>query len=201
MLRSSVVILTAGALLVASSCRRDMQDQPKYKPLRESRYFADGRASRPTPLGTIARDELDADDPLHSGSSDNGFLQNIPMPVTVSFLHRGQDRFNIFCSPCHSRTGDGDGMVHRRGFWVPPNLHSARARSLSPGYLFQVISNGYGAMPSYKEQIVETRDIWAIVAYVRALQLSRNATIGDVPTSLRHELETNGAAPERGLNR
>jgi cytochrome c5 len=175
-----------------------MQDQPKYKPLRESRFYADGRASRPMPPGTVARDELDANSPFHSGSSDNGLLQSIPAQVTVAFLQRGQDRYDIFCSPCHSKTGDGDGMVHRRGFWIPPSLHTARLRSVPPGYLFQVVNNGYGAMPGYREQIVETRDRWAIVAYVRALQLSRNGTVGDVPTSLRQELETKGSAPEPG---
>lgn len=193
----SQFLIMTGALLLASGCRRDMQDQPKYKPLRESRFFADGRASRPIPPGTVARDEMDVDDPFHSGSlPDGGFLQTIPAPITVPFLHRGQDRYSIFCSPCHSRTGNGDGMVHRRGFWIPPSLHNARLRSVPPGYLFQVISNGYGAMPGYKEQIVELRDRWAIVAYIRALQLSRNGTLGDVPTSFRQDLQSRGSAPE-----
>lgn len=181
---------------MATGCRRDMQDQPKYKPLRESRFFADGRASRPTPSNTIARDELDADDPFHSGSANGTFLATIPVPVSVSFLHRGEDRYNIYCSPCHSRTGDGDGMVHRRGFWVPPSLHTPRLRAVPPGYLFQVVNNGFGAMPAYKEQIVEVRDRWAIVAYIRALQLSRNATVQDVPSSIRQDLEAKGSAPE-----
>jgi mono/diheme cytochrome c family protein len=193
--RSPLLILS-GALLVATGCRRDMQDQPKYKPLRESRFFADGRASRPTPSNTIARDELDAGDPFHSGSANGTYLPTIPVPVTASFLHRGEDRYNIFCSPCHSRTGDGDGMVHRRGFWVPPSLHTPRLRAVPPGYLFQVVNNGYGAMPAYKEQIVEVSDRWAIVAYIRALQLSRNATVDDVPSSVRQDLEAKGSAPE-----
>ncbi len=199
MRRISSITMTCGVLLLASSCRRDMQDQPKYKPLRESQFFADGRASRPIPSGTIARDELDADDSFHTGSSKGAFLDTIPAPVTVDFLHRGEDRFNIFCSPCHSRTGDGDGMIHRRGFWIPPSLHSARLRTVPPGYLFQVINNGYGAMPGYKKQIVEVRDSWAIVAYIRALQLSRNGPLADVPADRRQQLQTNGSAPAPGL--
>jgi mono/diheme cytochrome c family protein len=186
---------------MTSSCRRDMQDQPKYTPLRESRFFADGRASRPIPAGTIARDELDADDPFHTGSANGEFSYTIPAPITVEFLHRGEDRFNIFCSPCHSRTGDGDGMIHRRGFWIPPSLHSARLRSVPPGYIFQVVNNGFGAMPGYKDQIVEVRDRWAIVAYLRALQLSRSGTLNDVPQAVRQQLQNKGSAPQTGLSR
>lgn len=199
MKRTSSVVFACALLLFASACRRDMQDQPKYKPLRESQYFADGRASRPIPAGTVARDELDADDPFHTGMSNGSFLDTIPVPVTVDFLHRGEDRFNIFCSPCHSRTGDGDGMIHRRGFWIPLSFHNARLRAVPPGYIFQVINNGYGAMPAYKDQIVEVRDRWAIVAYIRALQLSRNATLNDVPTALKERLQTQGSAPAPGL--
>jgi len=177
-----------------------MQDQPKYKPLRQSQFFADGRASRPIPAGTVARDELNADDPFHTGMSNGQFLDTIPVPLTVEFLHRGEDRFNIFCSPCHSRTGDGDGMIHRRGFWIPLSFHNARLRTVAPGYIFQVINNGYGAMPAYNDQIVEIRDRWAIVAYIRALQLSRNATLNDVPTAAREKLQTQGSAPAPGLH-
>jgi len=177
-----------------------MQDQPKYKPLRGSQFFADGRASRPIPAGTVARDELNADDPSHTGMSNGGFLDTIPVPITVEFLHRGEDRYDIFCSPCHSRTGDGEGMIHRRGFWIPPSFHNARLRTVPPGYIFQVINNGYGAMPAYKEQIVEVRDRWAIVAYIRALQLSRNATLNDVPTGIREKLQTQSSAPRLGLH-
>ena len=170
------------------ACRRDMQDQPKYKPLAESRFFADGRSARPIPLGTIARDELTSNDTLHTGANANGFVTSIPVTVNREFLERGQDRFNIFCSPCHGRIGDGDGMVHRRGFWIPPSLHTKRLRAVAPGYLYQVISNGYGAMPSYDEQVPVT-DRWAIVAYIRALQLSRHATVDEVPVQQRSKLD------------
>ncbi len=170
------------------ACRRDMQDQPKYKPLAESHFFADGRSARPIPIGTIARDELTANDTLHTGSNASGFVTTIPLTVNRELLERGQDRFNIFCSPCHGRIGDGDGMVHRRGFWIPPSLHTDRLRAVAPGYLYQVIANGYGAMPSYDEQ-VPTTDRWAIVAYIRALQLSRHAALDEVPVQQRSTLD------------
>ena len=182
-----LIILSAFALTV--SCRRDMQDQPKYKPLGQNRFFADGRDSRPIPLNTIARDELSNNDPLHTGSSAGGFLETIPVPVNIALLERGRDRFNIYCSPCHGQTGDGYGMVRQRGFWIPANLHTDRLRSAPPGYLYQVIKNGYGAMPDHGDQI-PVKDRWAIVAYLRALQFSRNADFSDVPLKDREQLAT-----------
>lgn len=170
-----------------TACRRDMQDQPKYKPLAASGFFADGRDSRPVPANTIARDELDRVNPAHTGDRNGAFLEIIPESVNAALLQRGRDRFDIYCSPCHGRIGDGNGMIHQRGFWVPSNLHTARLRAVPPGYIFQVISNGYGAMPDYRDQIA-THDRWAIVAYLRALQLSRNATMADVPPDARQQL-------------
>ena len=166
-----------------------MQDQPKYKPLGASRFFTDGRNSRPLPAGVIARDELDEETPTHTGAQNGAFLETIPEPITAELLARGRDRFDIYCSPCHGRTGDGYGMVRQRGFWIPSNLHTDRLRAVPPGYLFQVISNGYGAMPDYREQVA-ARDRWAIVAYIRALQLSRHATLADVPADARQQLAT-----------
>ena len=183
---SSVVTVTC-ALLLATACRRDMQDQPKYKPLAASGFFADGRDSRPVPANTVARDELDDTNPAHTGDRNGAFLETIPEPVNTVLLQRGRDRFDIYCSPCHGRIGDGNGMIHQRGFWVPSNLHTARLRAVPPGYIFQVISNGYGAMPDYRDQIAP-HDRWAIVAYLRALQLSRNATVADVPPEARQRL-------------
>jgi hypothetical protein len=175
------------AMLLLASCRQDMQDQPKYKPLGQNRFFADGRNSRPIPPGTIARDELNDDDVLHTGNANGAFAESIPIPISSMFLHRGQDRYNIYCAPCHGPLGDGDGMIHRRGFWIPANLHTDRLRSVPPGYLYQVITNGYGAMPDYRDQ-VPARDRWAIVAYLRALQLSRHANISDLSPELRQKL-------------
>ena len=160
---------------------------PKYKPLGASRFFADGRNSRPLPRGVIARDELDEQDPAHTGAKSGVFLETIPEPIDESLLARGRDRFDIYCSPCHGRLGDGNGMIHQRGFWIPPTLHTDRLRNVPPGYIFQVISNGYGAMPDYRDQ-VNAQDRWAIVAYIRALQLSRHATVNDIPGAARTQL-------------
>ena len=174
-----VMVIACAAFTTA--CRRDMQDQPKYKPLQKSDFFADGRSARPIPAGTIAWDELNNNDPEHTGESNGIFLDTIPLPVNEALLRRGQDRFDIYCSPCHGRIGDGDGMVAQRGFRIPANLHTDRLRHVPPGYIFEVITNGYGAMPEHRDQI-PVRDRWAIVSYVRALQLSRNARVSDVPS-------------------
>ncbi len=192
----SVISVVAIPLLFTAACRRDMQDQPKYKPLGESRFFADGRDSRPIPAGTIARDELGDNDPVHTGSAGGTFLETIPLPVNAALLQRGQDRFNIFCSPCHGETGNGYGMVRQRGFWIPANLHTDRLRSVPPGYIYQVIKNGYGAMPDHGDQI-PVDDRWAIVAYLRALQLSRDANISDVPPDARQQLGAANAVGAR----
>lgn len=183
----SSLLIVLPAFLFLASCRQDMQDQPKYKPLGASRFFADGREARPIPAGTIARDELNDNDPLHTGQQNGVFLDIIPVPVDSQLLQRGRDRYDIYCSPCHGRTGDGNGMVAQRGVKIPANFHTERLRSVPPGYIYQVIANGYGAMGDYGDQI-PVNDRWAIVVYVRALQLSRNATVNDVPADQRAQL-------------
>ncbi len=175
------------AISLISACRRDMQVQPKYVALSPSSFFVDGRSARPIPAHTIARGHLNDDDAFHTGAVKGVFLATFPRPITHQLLERGQQRFNIFCTPCHGPLGDGDGMVARRGFKVPANLHNDRLRHAPPGYLFQVISNGYGAMPDYDNQI-HVADRWAIIAYIRALQLSQNATVADVPPQERKTL-------------
>ena len=184
----SLIVVMLFGVLVTSACRQDMQDQPKYKPLAPSRFFADGRSARPIPAHTIARDELNDNDSFHTGEINGAFLDTIPLPVTLQLLERGHDRYNIFCSPCHGEVGDGLGMVARRGFQIPANLHTDRLRAVPPGYIYQVITNGYGAMPDHGDQI-PVRDRWAIVAFVRALQLSHHATLADVPPAERQQLE------------
>lgn len=174
--------------LTLTACRQDMHDQPKYKPLSESSFFADGRSARPIPLNTVARDDLNESDSFHTGNTNGDFAATIPVPVTLALLQRGQERFDIFCSPCHSRLGDGNGMVAQRGFRIPQDLTSDRIRRVPPGYIFQVISNGYGGMPDHGDQI-PVADRWAIVAYIRALQLSRAAPISDAPPDERAQLE------------
>lgn len=164
-----------------------MQDQPKYKPLQGSRFFSDGRSARPIPAGTVATDELDATDTLHTGAANGTWATTIPIAVDAKLLRRGRDRYEIFCSPCHSRLGDGHGMVAQRGVRQPATFHTDRVRREPPGYLFQVITNGFGGMGDYGDQI-PARDRWAIVAYIRALELSRAATLAEVPADKRAQL-------------
>lgn len=196
-MRTLRVIAVLSLLVLMAACRQDMQDQPKYKPLGASRFFADGRDARPIPAGTIARDELNNNDSFHTGEKDSEFLDTIPLKVDSALLHRGQERFDIYCSPCHARTGDGNGMVAQRGVKIPADFHTDRLRSVPPGYIYQVIKNGYGAMGDYGDQI-PVNDRWAIVAYVKALQLSRDATLSDVPVDQRGHLETQ---PQTGAPR
>ncbi len=184
-----IVLLTAG-------CRQDMHDQPKYDRFKPSAFFDDGRTVRPIPANTIARGELKDTDEIHTGAKNGAFLETIPVPVNLDVLNRGWERFEIYCTPCHGYLGDGDGMIARRGFMSPPNLHSDRVRQLPPGYVYQVIANGYGAMPDYGTQIA-VNDRWAIVAYLRALELSQNATIGDVPPGQRQSIQ---AQSSQGAN-
>jgi mono/diheme cytochrome c family protein len=186
-LRTLSAIAIVPPLLLMAGCRRDMQDQPKYKPLGASRFFADGRDARPIPAGTIARDELNDNDSTHTGEANGAFLDAIPLKVDLNLLHRGQERFNIYCSPCHGRTGDGNGMVAQRGVKIPADIHTDRLRSVPPGYLYQVIKNGYGAMGDYGDQI-PVNDRWAIVAYLKALQFSRDASLNDAPADQRGQL-------------
>lgn len=176
-------VVVIGLLLAA--CQQQMADQPRYKPLARSTFFEDERASRPLVPGTVARDQLRADEPLFTGRSAGTLVDTFPFPVTHALIERGQERFNIFCAPCHDRTGSGQGMIVRRGFRQPPSYHIDRLRQAPVGHFFEVISDGFGTMPDYSSQILP-RDRWAIIAYIRALQLSRSATLADVPeTDLR----------------
>ncbi len=188
------LVLTVAAAGVA--CRQDMHNQPKYIPLRPSSFFDDGRSARPLSEGTVARGHLDDDAVFYTGKGPDGKPVNeFPFPVTKAVIERGQNRFNIYCSPCHDRIGNGDGMIVRRGYRRPPPYHIDRLRTVPNGYIFDVITSGFGAMPDYAAQIPPA-DRWAIVAYVRALQFSQNASINDVPQDARRQLEqTSPAAP------
>lgn len=157
-----------------------MQVMPYYRPLAQSNFFADKRAARPIIEGTVARGELDADSYFQTGKIGNTDGDFMPFPATAEVLARGQQRFNIYCSPCHSEVGDGNGMIVQRGYQHPPSYHIDRLRKAPIGYFFDVITNGYGRMPDYAAQ-VPARDRWAIAAYIRALQLSQDATSADVP--------------------
>jgi hypothetical protein len=175
----------AAMALLAAGCRQDMQDQPKYIPLRPSDFFADGRSERPLVEGTVARGHLDDDTAYYTGKGPDGKpVDTFPFAVTKEVVVRGQSRFNIYCAPCHDRLGTGDGMVVRRGYRKPPSYHIDRLRQVPNGYIYDVITNGFGAMPDYSAQIPPD-DRWAIVAYVRALQLSQNASVNDIPAAER----------------
>jgi len=176
-------------ILCLGACRQDMHDQPKYRPLAFSTFFPDGRSARPIPAGTIAVDDPIEQTPELTGLSGGQFLPTIPVPVTDASLHRGRQRFEIYCAPCHGRLGDGNGMVAQRGFLAPMNLLSTRVTNAPPGYLFAVITNGYGAMGRYDDQ-VDVSDRWAIIAYIRALELSQSAGLNDVPAEQRGTLES-----------
>jgi mono/diheme cytochrome c family protein len=172
-------LLAATALL--SACRLDMHVQPRQNPLAQSDFFADQRSARPLVEGTVARGELRADTYFYTGKVGNAPGDYMPFPASKQVMERGRERYNIFCAPCHSRTGDGNGFIPSRGFArKPPSYHIARLQKAPLGYFYDVITNGFGIMPEYASQI-PPRDRWAIVAYVRALQLSQNATMGDVP--------------------
>lgn len=169
------------AVLTLVGCRLDMHDQPRFKPLAESDFYADLRSARPPVDGTVARGQLHEDSYLYTGKFGNNPGDYMPFPVTQDVLARGRERFNIYCSPCHSRLGDGNGMIVQRGFRAPPSYHTERLRKAPLGYFFDVMTHGFGAMPEYATQI-PPRDRWCIVAYIRALQLSQQATASDVPS-------------------
>ena len=173
-------LLMCAAMLMLAGCRLDMQVQPYYRPLAESKFFADKRAARPIIAGTVAQGHLNADTYFYTGKIGSVAGDYMPFPVTAEVLQRGQQRYNIYCSPCHSEVGDGNGMIVQRGYLRPPSYHTERLRNSPIGHFFDVITNGYGKMPDYATQ-VPPEDRWAIAAYIRALQLSQNATKADVP--------------------
>jgi len=181
-------VFFVSAALVLSGCRQDMHDQPKYIPLRESTFFIDARSARPLLEGTIARGHLHDDELLYGGKVNGRDATMFPFRVDAAVMARGRERFDIYCSPCHGRTGQGDGMVVRRGYRRPPSMHQDRLRDAPVGHFFDVMTNGFGAMPDYAAQI-KAEDRWAIAAYVRALQLSEHATVADVPVSERDKIQ------------
>jgi mono/diheme cytochrome c family protein len=171
----------AGSALFLAGCNTDMWVQPKTEPLRSSEFYADGASARPLVPGTIARDHLRLDEGYFTGQTNGKWLRDIPMKVDMKLLKRGQERFNIYCVPCHGRLGNGDGMIANRGFELRRpvgNYHTDRLRKMPAGHFYDVITNGYGAMFSYASR-VEPQDRWAIVAYIRALQLSLHASEAD----------------------
>jgi mono/diheme cytochrome c family protein len=188
------------AVLVLAGCRQDMHDQPRFKPYAQSDFFADLRSERTPVDGTVARGQLHEDTYFYTGKIGADPGDYMPFAVTQADLERGRERFNIYCAPCHSRVGDGNGMIPQRGYRHPPSYHEQRLRKAPLGYFFDVMTNGFGAMPDYAMQI-QPRDRWCIVAYIRALQLSQNATQADaggqpIPSAApRFEEPGSGATP------
>jgi mono/diheme cytochrome c family protein len=173
--------------LASVACYQKMADTPRYDPLEPSAFFADGSSARPLVSDTVARGHLGDDAALFTGKLGGKDVDQFPIPVTRDLIVRGQERFDVFCAPCHGPTGAGDGMIVQRGFTHPPSYHSDRLRQVAIGHFFDVMTNGFGAMPSYAAQ-VPVRDRWAIAAYIRALQLSQHATLDDVPPEARQQL-------------
>lgn len=195
-----IVLLALAGLFLLAGCRQDMHNQPKMIPLRSSAFFPDQRSARYPVAGTVPRLEdamvdqaqLDPNSYLLTGRHGRVFGNELPFPLTREVMERGQQRYNIYCTPCHSRLGDGNGMIVQRGFKHPPTFHQQRLRNAPLGHFYEVISFGWGAMPDYAAQI-KPEDRWAIAAYIRALQLSQDAPQADVPEQDRAKLN---APPE-----
>lgn len=187
--RRTGIAIVLGTVLLAGGCHDDMYNQVKHEPLEPSPFFADGRSSRPLEPGVIPRGTLVADDAVATGKSENAFVTELPVELTRELLDRGHERFNIFCTPCHGFVGSGDGIVVERGFRRPPSYHTDRLRGVPDGQIFDVITHGFGAMPSLRERI-SVRDRWAIVAYVRTLQLSQAASVSDLTPEEQTRLST-----------
>jgi len=206
--RGSVAV--AFALLTLTSCRQDMHDQPRYKPLAESQFFSDHRAARPQVEGTVARGHLRIDEARYTGKIDGNDIDQFPIPITKADIERGQTRFNIYCTPCHGRVGDGNGMVVLRGYRQAASYYTDKLIKAPVGHYYDVITNGFGAMPSYASRILPD-DRWRVIAYIRALQLSESATLADVPADQQRSLTVEPAprgiappgtgAPAQGANR
>jgi mono/diheme cytochrome c family protein len=185
------------ALVLVSACRQDMHNQPKYKGLRASVFFADGSSARPLVEGTIARGTLQTDEAFFTGKNGNTLVTELPFPVDEQVLDRGEQRFNIYCTPCHGLSGEGDGMIVRRGYRQPPSFHLDRLQKVPIGHFYDVMTNGFGAMPDYRAQVAP-RDRWAIAAYVRALQLSQHTPAAELSQEERQRLSQPAAAAAPG---
>ncbi len=193
--------MTAGsamaAMLVLAGCRQDMHNQPKFIPQRGTTFFADGRSARPQVENTVARDQLHEDTYFYTGMVAGKEADGLPIELNMATLERGQERYNIYCTPCHSRVGNGNGMIVQRGYKPAGNFHTDRLRAAPLGHFFSVMTNGYGAMPDYSAQLTPA-DRWAVAAYIRALQLSQDAKQGDVAAG-QHPIDLHELAKEQGL--
>jgi mono/diheme cytochrome c family protein len=178
------------------ACRQDMHDAPRFTALQQNTFYADQRSARPLIEGTVARGQLRDNDVFYTGmTAPNAPVERIPLAVTRETIERGRNRFNVYCTPCHGHSGEGNGMIVQRGYKAPPSLHDPRLRAAAAGYFYDVMTRGFGQMPDYTAQIAPA-DRWAVVAYIRALQLSQHATLGDVPDADRGKLEAGQGATE-----
>ena len=177
--------MAAGLVALAcAGCRQDMHNQPKFVPQRSTTFFADGRSVRPQVEHTVARGQLDEDGFFYTGLMGGKEIDALPMPVSTQMLARGQERYNIYCTPCHSRVGNGAGMIVQRGYKPAGNFHAARILAEPLSHYFYVITNGYGAMPDYSAQLTPT-DRWSVAAYIRALQISQASSESSVPSGVQ----------------
>ncbi len=192
----TVACLGAVALLLFG-CRMDMHIQPKYLPYEPTDFFADGRSERQPVPGTVARGQLRLDELMFTGRENGVVVDKFPFPITKADLDRGRERYNVYCTPCHDYTGTGRGMIVQRGFPQPPSYHIQRLRDAPAGHFYEVMTNGFGAMYSYAAR-VEPADRWRIAAYIRVLQLARNAKIDDVPETDRARLTQQSAEQPSG---
>jgi mono/diheme cytochrome c family protein len=181
-------------LATAAGCRQDMHDAPRYDPLEKSTVLPKGSSAQPLVAGTVPRGMLREDVALYEGKAGAAPVDTFPFAITRADLDRGQERFNIYCSPCHGRTGEGNGMVVQRGYRQAASYHIERLRLMPVGYFYDVMTNGFGAMPDYRAQITP-EDRWRIIAYIRALQLSHHATAADVPAAELERLKSGTPAP------
>jgi mono/diheme cytochrome c family protein len=191
-LRATTFVALA-VLLTLGACRQKMANQPRYDPLEPSTFFEDGMSARPRIANTVARGELVTDPFLATGKVNGQLANGYPFAVTADVIDRGHQRYDIYCSECHGRLGDGNGMIPARGYRRPPSFHTEALRNQTTGHIFDVMTNGFGAMPPYGTMI-PPRDRWAIVAYIRALQLSQHATVADVPAADRPLLDAPATA-------
>jgi mono/diheme cytochrome c family protein len=201
--KQTMALVATAATLVLAGCRQDMHDQPKFFPQRGMPFFQDGRSVRPQVENTVARGQLHEDAYFNTGMVNGKEGDGMPFPATLAVLERGQERYNVYCAPCHSRVGNGNGMVVQRGYRVAGDFHSARLTGAPLGHFFNVMTNGLGAMPDYSAQLMPS-DRWAVAAYIRALQLSQNAKQGDIPAGAKVEdlskITTDAGLPEGFLN-
>ena len=187
-LLEKLMMLTSVAIFAIAGCRQQMADQPHQRPLEPSTFFDDGMASRPVEPGTVARAGREQNGPRFHSKVDGKLVDTFPFEVTMEVLARGQERYEIFCSPCHDRLGTGQGMIVRRGFTPARSFHDPRLRDAPAGHFFEVITQGFGQMPSYANQLSE-KDRWAVIAYIRALQFSRNVRLDQLPPEDRAKMK------------